>query len=390
MNNVIYPIPPLTAVDRRVLAEIDKLGERLRRYLHVPQRWYGPLRRTTMARSVRGSVSIEGYHASLENVTSVMEHEQGAGLSEETRDAIAGYHDALTFTLQVAADWPRIDLSLIRALHFMMTRHDLRARPGNWRPGAVWVRDSAGEVIYTAPDRDRLGSLLEELMDQLATQETPALVKAAIAHLNLVLLHPFNDGNGRMARCLQTFVLGKEGIREPAFSSIEGYLGQNTPRYYAALTEVAGGEWSPHRNPQSWIRFSLTAHYHQAVLHLRRIEETELLWGECEVLAARAGLHERVVGGLSDAARGQSLTRSVYRRVAFLSTAQELSDPAATRDLAALTRAGLLQPRGQARSRSYRATPELQAVWKAIRARRRREPIGDPYVTFGQQQIPTD
>ena len=340
-----------------------------------------------MARSVQGSVSIEGYYASLDNVTSVMEHDERVHLAEETRAAIAGYRDAMTFALQVASDWPRIDMSLVRALHFMMMRHDLQSRPGNWRPGAVWVRDGEGNIVYTAPDRSKLETLLSELVDQLANAEAPAMIKAAMAHLNLVLVHPFRDGNGRVARCLQTFVLGTEGIREPVFSSIEGFLGDNTSRYYAVLAEVAAGEWSPHRDPRPWIRFCLTAHYHQARNHLRRIEETELLWGECEVMAIGAGLPDRVVGGLCDAARGRRLQRSLYRRVTALSTAQEISDPVATRDLAAMTQAGLLEPHGQARSRSYMATSRLRGVWRNIRARRSESPIGDPYVTFGQQQI---
>lgn len=390
MDQMIYPIPSLTAVDQRVLKEIDDLGERLRRYLHVPQRWYGPLRRATIARSVRGSVAIEGYHASLDNVTSVLEHDEGVDLAQETRAAIAGYRDAMTFALQVAPDWTHVDLSLIRTLHFMIMRHDLQSLPGNWRPGAVWVRDDDGNIVYTAPDRSELEILLSELVDQLATTKAPAMIKAAMAHLNLVLVHPFRDGNGRVARCLQTFVLGTEGIREPVFSSIEGYLWQDTSGYYAALTEVAAGEWSPRRDPRPWIRFCLTAHYHQARIHLRRIEETELLWGDCESIAAAAGFPQRVVGGLSDAARGRRLQRSLYRRLTLLTTGQEISDPVATRDLAALTRFGLLEPHGQARSRHYRATPRLREVWLNIRARRRESPIGDPYVSFGQQQMPTD
>ncbi len=385
---MIYQIPTLSWVDRRVLEEIAHLGERLKWYLHVPQRWYGPLRRTVMARSVQGSVAIEGYHASLDNVTSVMEGAEPAELDDDTTAAVAGYRDAMTFALAVADDWPRIDLSLIRAIHFMTVRHDLRARPGNWRPGSVWVRDSAGEVVYNAPDRSELPSLLSEMTEQLAVENAPSLVKGAMAHLNLVLIHPFRDGNGRVARCLQTFVLAAAGIREPVFSSIEGYLGNHTPGYYAALSQTADGEWSPHRSARSWIKFCLTAHFHQARSHLRRIEETEMLWGDCERAAEAAGLPDRVVGALCDAARGTTLHRSKYRRITALSTAQEPSEPAATRDLAAVTKAGLLKPSGSGRRRTYHATPGLRRLWDAIRARRRDWLIEDPYVTFGQQRIP--
>ncbi len=43
----------------------------------------------------------------------------------------------------------------------------------------------------------------------------PAMIRAAMAHLNLVMVHPFKDGNGRMARALQTLVLARERILAP-------------------------------------------------------------------------------------------------------------------------------------------------------------------------------
>ena len=223
----------------------------------------------------------------------------------------------------------------------------------------MWIRDSAGQVVCTAPDRSEVDRTAGRVDRTNGRCGSPRHIKAALAHLNLVLIHPFRYGNGRVARCFQTFVLAAAGIREPVFSSIEGYLGKNTLCHYAALAEVAAGEWSPHRSARPWIRFCLTSHLQQARAHLRRIEETELLWGDCDRAAAAAGLPDRVVGALCDAARGRTLHRSPYRRITTLSTAQEPSEPAATRDLAALTRAGLLDPSGSGKRRTYRATPEL-------------------------------
>ena len=53
-----------------------------------------------------------------------------------------------------------------------------------------------------------------------------------MAHLNLVMIHPFEDGNGRMSRALQSLVLARDHIVAPEFASIEEYLGRNTPAYY--------------------------------------------------------------------------------------------------------------------------------------------------------------
>ena len=56
---------------------------------------------------------------------------------------------------------------------------------------------------------------------------------------NLVMIHPFRDGNGRMARCLRTLVLARAGILAPVFSSVEEYLRRNTR---ALLDRVDAGE----------------------------------------------------------------------------------------------------------------------------------------------------
>ena len=385
---MIYSIPVLNQIDERILDEISALRERLRLYLRVPRRWSGALRRNVTARAIRGSTSIEGYISTVESVTSLVEGGAGANEDRETLAALKGYRDAMTFVLQTAADWPRIDASTLRALHYMMIRHDLEAGPGNWRPGMVWVRNSEGEVVYTPPDRQGMEGLIEELTEQLSAEAAPPLVKGAMAHLNLASIHPFRDGNGRMARCLQTFVLGAEGIMEPVFSSIEEYLGRNTASYYRVLTEVGGGEWSPGRNARPWIEYCLTAHYLQARRHLRRAGEAEQLWAECEMLAERAGLPERVVGALCDAARGRVLRRSTYRRVTELTAGGRPGEAAATRDLAALVRAGLLVQAGEARSRRYGPSPKLKKAWGAVAARRRTAPPQNPYEMFGQAPLP--
>ena len=77
-----------------------------------------------------------------------------------------------------------------------------------------------------------------------------------MAHLNLAMIHPFSDGNGRLARCLQTLLLAREQIVSPVFSSIEEYLGQNTQAY----SEPSGPPFAKH-TPQSRspTRSALTA-----------------------------------------------------------------------------------------------------------------------------------
>jgi len=232
---------------------------------------------------------------------------------------------------------PAVDVSLIRSLHFMMMSYDLSKNPGRWRPGSIWVeRESDNAVVYEGSDVELLPGLMDELVDAMEGSELPVIVRAAMAHLNLTMIHPFSDGNGRMARCLQTFVLARERIVAPEFSSIEEYLGAHAREYYDVLAEVGQGGWHPERDAGPWVRFCLEAHEQQARRLLQRLRDVERLWELCAELVAKRGLPDRMVPAVVDAARGFRLRNSSYRRVVVGSEAVELSDHTASRDLRAL------------------------------------------------------
>src|SRR6188472_1116848 len=276
---MIFQTPELRDDERGVLELLSEQREQLRDRVAEPRRWAGTLRRMTFARAVQGSNSIEGYNASLDDVVAAVDGEPTLDASAETQLALAGYRDAMTYVLQLARDeTPNVDEGLIKSLHFMMLKYDLSKNPGQWRPGDIYVRnDASGEIVYEGPASDEVPKLIAEMLLALASDQSPVPVKAAMAHLNLVLVHPFSDGNGRMARCVQTLVLARESILAPEFASIEEYLGNNTPDYYAVLSEVGGGSWQPGRDARPWLRFCLKAHLRQAQTLLRRVREAEEL-----------------------------------------------------------------------------------------------------------------
>jgi Fic family protein len=382
----IFASPTLDDLDREVLRLIWQLRKQMRPHLATPRRWASSLGRMTLARAVQGSNSIEGYHASLDDVAAVVDDEPTLDASEETRAALLGYRDAMTYVLQIAKDQAaRIDAGQLKALHFMMLKHDLSKSPGHWRPGYIGVRrEENGEIVYEGPDADLVPELIDALVAQLADDDGPVLVRAAMAHLNLVMIHPFRDGNGRMARCLQTLVLAREQIVAPVFSSIEEYLGRNTQAYYDVLADVGQGTWNPHNSARPWVRFCLTAHYRQAKTHLRRVEEVEELWRQCFTLAERHRLPERAVGGLLDAAVGLRLRNGSYRGLTETTAGEAITELTASRDLKAMVDAGLLDPVGERRGRYYVGAPELRALHERILASRPPREDYDPFVVAQQ------
>lgn len=375
---MIFEAEKLGPSEKDVIARIEEIKKTLKYNLAKPRRWRGLLRRNTQARAVRGSNSIEGYNVTAEDAIAAVEGEEPMTADKEAWQAVTGYRTAMSFVLQLTKD-PNFVYSegFIRGLHFMMVQHDFQKNPGNWRPGTIYVRDEGrgGEVVYEGPDVEMVPGLIAELIEYLNDDDDcpHALVKGAMAHLNLVMIHPFSDGNGRMARCVQTLVLGREGILEPEFSSIEEYLGRNTQAYYDVLAKTGEGAWHPKNNTKDWIRFNLTAHYRQATTLVMRTKAIDALWQELELIISQRGLPPRLIYAMSDAAIGLRVRNASYRNLA------ELNDVMASRDLKNAVDAGLLVAVGERRGRVYEGSPQIKAAFDKVRTEYIRS-VPDPFV----------
>ena len=378
---MLFNTPDLGDREFSVIADINDLAEKLRLRLHDPHRWLGSLRRAQFARAVQGSNSIEGFDAPVDDAAAIELGEDPLDADEETRVAIKGYCDAMTYVLQLSSE-PNFHYGeqLIKSLHFMMTSYDLKIRPGLWRQGSIYVRnEESGEIVYEGADIDDVPKLMHELTDELNVEDNyPIIVRAGMAHLNLVMVHPFRDGNGRMARCLQTLVLARNGVLSPVFRSIEEYLGRNTQAYYDVLSKVGQGSWNPERDTIDWVRFILTAHLRQARTIQRRIKESEKLWDDLEQLIEDKALPYRNIYPLCEAAMRFRVRNGTYRAV-LEEMDEEISEQVATRDLKQLTEVGLLVPHGTARGRFYTATPQLGGLRQSIIDNRDSRDDSDPF-----------
>ena len=378
---MLFTTPGLDPRELEILAEIEDMKRRLRHQLHEPRRFYGSLRRLSIARAIQGSNSIEGFDASLEDAAAVAVGEEPLDADQETRLALKGYRDAMTFVLQLADDEEfTYSSQVLKSLHFMMTSYDLGNRPGRWRAGAVYVRnDETEQIVYEGPDVDQVPELIAELSSALNAPCDNRVIQAAMAHLNLVMIHPFRDGNGRMARCLQSLVLARGGVLAPVFMSVEEYLGRNTQAYYEILGEVGRGSWHPENGARPWIRFMLTAHLRQAGTMLRRVRETERLWLGIDTQRRKFPLPERVMLVLFDAASGLRVRNATYRATLEDAGDEPISEQTASRDLQRLVEVGLLRPVGEKRARYYAGSPELMQLRRDIVNSRDPRDESDPF-----------
>jgi Fic family protein len=374
---VLYGTPALEAADKAVLAEIEDMRRDLKYRLAETHRWDGPLRRQLQARAIQGSNSIEGYRASVEDIESIMSGEEPLETSMSVTREIVGYQQALTYIQQLSrASAFSYDVGLLNALNFMMIGHHRDKSPGVLRPGSIYIRNSeTGEVVYEGPDTERVPDLMGELIEWLnaGDADAPSYVRAAMAHLNLVKIHPWRDGNGRMSRALQTLVLGRDRITTPEFCSIEEWLGQQraTLSYYDVLGEVGRRSWSPHGDTLAWVRFCLRAHHLQAQRVAQRLAQAGEIWTLLEEQVDADGLNTRAVSALYEVFVNTRLRRSRYQADEGLSQGQ------AARDLRDLAAKNWVRPYGETKGRFYAPGPRMAEI--KTRFAERARPLRDPY-----------
>jgi Fic family protein len=373
----LFATPEPDLEDQQVIAEIHDARGSLADVLRAPKRWSGLLRRTSTARAIQGSNTIEGYTISDQDAVAAVDDEPPLTADEATWAEIVAYRRVLTYVLNVATE-PGfvIDEAVLRSMHFMLLDHDLSKSPGRYRAKEIYVRDDRrGVNVSQGPEAEMVPDLMQTLSRSLAAPNSDdPLVRGAMAHLNLVMIHPFLDGNGRMARALQTMVLAQDQVVEPTFSSIEEWLGNNTQDYYDVLAATGRGSWQPDNDATLWVKFNLRAHHMQAQTVRRRFDEAETQWRQIDELLTDHKLNDRVGAALFDALLGLRVTRPSYVKLT------ELDERTATRDLVHAAELGLLEARGERRGRRYVAGEPLRRIQERLRAARR--PLEDPYPTL--------
>ncbi len=350
----------------RMLDELQRARETLDQYRDVPDAYAGELRRHAIALSVHYSTRIEGNTLTLEQVESLLRGRQIAAPVSQQQEAL-NYREAMQYAQVVAnAASPRITEETVKTIHFLVTK----SLPGGYNPGQYrfvqnFVINSATQrPLFRPPPPDRVQPLMEEYLQWLNTprEGLPPYYRAALAHLNFVAIHPFDDGNGRTARILEALVLYLAGYRSQELVSLEAYFGRDTQGYYRAIADSLGPAYDPQdRDVTPWTDYYLRAHAAQAAaaaaetrLHRAQIDRL------AEAFAAQLrGNLDRLIA-LWVACTGGTITNSDYRDFTGV------GNQTAARHLREMAAAGLLIRRGTGRGIHYVPTEAVLRVYQEV------------------------
>jgi Fic family protein len=354
---MICRTPPTNKTLARELAELDELRKRLGDQAAIAGPWLGNLRRQWRASSAESSIEIEGFHVPADETIAVASGKEPPNPEDDDRMALSSYARAMDH-VGVMSDDPafRWVERVVLDLHFDACYFQKDKQPGQYRQGAVEVTSpGGGPPAYVGPPYEEVPKLMAEVIGWLDHGEvdTHVAVRAAMAHLHLVSVHPFRDGNGRISRIVQSLVLAREGLLAAEFVSIEEYLGRNTGAYYATLQKVQGGSYQPERDAAPWVRFCVQAHLEQARRRLGQLAEAGRRWSFLEGLVERRNWPERLVIALE-----QSLFQGVDR--ASYAAEADVSAPSASNDFRRLLDAGLVVRQGKGPTTRYVASESLR------------------------------
>ena len=281
------------------------------------------LRKPNRVRTIHGSVAIEGNTLSEEQITAILSGKRVVGSRREileVENANRAYEEARTWRASREED--------------LLTAHAILMK-GLTEPAGAYRRTNVGivqgaRVAHVAPPARRVPGLMRTLLGWIESTSTPALIRSCVAHYEMLFIHPFTDGNGRMARLWQHVLLLEAA---PILDAVpmESVIRDRQGSYYDVL-----GQCDRSGDRTAFVEFALEAlrdAIGATLSELRTVRPTP---------ATRLAASKRALG------------RRWFRRADYLRVNPSISTATASRDLRDGVTEGALEQRGTRRTSEYR------------------------------------
>ena len=250
------PVPPLLfegALQQALADAVHTLGRLDEASAHLPDKTmflYTYVRKEAVLSS-----QIEGTQSSISDLL-LFELNEAPGVPLNDVVEVSNYVAALEHGLARLRDGFPLSNRLIREIHEVLLSRGRGSGkdPGEFRRSQNWIGGTRpGNAAFVPPPHTKVPECMADLERYLHSEnEGPALVRAALAHVQFETIHPFLDGNGRVGRLLVTLLLCHAGVLRDPLLYLSLYLKQNRATYYELLDRVRrDGDW------EAWLAFFL-------------------------------------------------------------------------------------------------------------------------------------
>lgn len=319
--------------------------------------WEAKFKEEARIRTVHFGTRIEGNELNYSQAKRVMEGEEVLARERDIQEVI-NYRNVLDYIGKLGERYglsgpgggaARYTEAWLKKLHQLTTEKILeKDKAGEYRTNRVVIKNSqTGEVSFRPPLAVEVKIQIEEFFDWLNSdvgKSVHPILRAGITHYELVRIHPFVDGNGRVARGMALVVLLREDYDVKQFFSIEEYFDKNAEDYYGALQAVVKkrGDLTP------WLEFFTKALAIELTKIKERVRSLSIDFRWRDRLGRQIALSERQIKLIEHLTDNDKLFMKEAREILA-----DVSDDTILRDIKDLMAKGVLKKRGKTKAAYY-------------------------------------
>lgn len=268
----------ITALILSRIAEIAEIKAAVERSRVLPLN-EAQLRRQAILRMAHTSTSIEGNKLAQFEVGKVIE---GKPVKAPQKDIVEveNYYKAIEFLNELAKSKHDLNLDEIFKMHKIVINGLVeKEKAGKFRPGDIYVLDDFGKgremLRFKGPPAGQAPRLINDLLKWLKTakeQNVHPIIMAGVFHLEFVSIHPFTDGNGRVARLLTQLLLYRMNWDFRKILVLEDYYNHDRLAYYNAEHLEEGKVYVRGRDCTNWLEYFTTGFLVEARKALEQVQ----------------------------------------------------------------------------------------------------------------------
>ncbi len=227
--NLFDKVSPLFHIDNEMTAILKEIENKLNDIEINDKQKRKYMISKSKVRSIHSSLAIEANSLSLFDVENISENKQVLGKKDEVQEvknAIEVYNHINEFDYKKEND-------LLKVHQLMMKYFD--EDNGNYRNHGEGVKRK-NEIIYMAPESILVPTLMKSLFEYIKNNDLNLIILAAVFHYYFVSIHPFSDGNGRLARFWVSLMLINYN-KKFEFIPVEEEIYLNQEEYYSSIAE---------------------------------------------------------------------------------------------------------------------------------------------------------
>lgn len=275
---MLVPNYSITSTILSRIAEIAEIKAAIERSRVLPLN-EAQLRRQAILRMAHTSTSIEGNKLAQFEVGKVLEGKTVRAPQKDILE-VENYYNALKLLDELSKKKGDITVEEVLKLHKTVVAGLVEDKKvGQFRPADVYVLDDLGDgremLRFKAPPAPQVKKLIEDLLIWLGDRKKESIhpiIKAGILHLQFVTIHPFTDGNGRVARLLTQLQLYRDNWDFRKILVLEDYYNSDRMSYYNAENRAQGKNYQKDMDYTTWLEYFTTGFLVEARKALEQIQ----------------------------------------------------------------------------------------------------------------------